>query len=255
VDDELMVELRELKALAEPTETLYVADAMTGQDAVKSAEAFHQKIGITGIVLSKLDGDARGGAALSAAAVTGCPVKFAGLGEKVEALEPFAPARMVGRILGLGDVLGLIERVEGAVDRDQAEAMVRKLRRSEFTLEDYRDQLRQMRRLGKLEEVMAMIPGVGGMLKGANLEEGEREMKRAGAIIDSMTALERRDPSVISGSRRKRIALGSGTRVEDVNRLLRNFVQTRKAMKQMLGAGGGMKAMKRFAARMPQFGR
>jgi signal recognition particle subunit SRP54 len=255
IDDELMAELSDLKAIAEPTEVLYVADAMTGQDAVKSAFAFHQKIGITGIVLTKLDGDARGGAALSAAAVTGCPVKFAGLGEKVEALEPFAPGRMVGRILGLGDVLGLLERAEGAVDREQAEEMVRKLRRSEFTLEDYRDQLRQMRRLGKLEEVIAMIPGVGGALKGANLDEGEREMKRAGAIIDSMTAVERRDPTVINGSRRKRIALGSGTRVEDVNRLLRNFAQTRKAMKQMMGAGGGMKAMKRFAARMPQFGR
>jgi signal recognition particle subunit SRP54 len=255
IDDELMVELQELKSLAEPTEILYVADAMTGQDAVKSAAAFHEKIGVTGIVLTKLDGDARGGAALSAAAVTGCPVKFAGLGEKVEALEPFAPGRMVGRILGMGDVLSLLERVEGAVDREQAEEMVRKLRRSEFTLQDYRDQLRQMRRLGKLEEVIAMIPGVGGALKGANLDEGEREMKRAGAIIDSMTEVERRDPTVINGSRRKRIALGSGTRVEDVNRLLRNFAQTRKAMKQMMGAGGGMKAMKRMAARLPQFGR
>jgi signal recognition particle subunit SRP54 len=255
VDDELMAELLELKALAEPTEVLYVADAMTGQDALQSATAFHQKIGVTGIVLTKLDGDARGGAALSAAAVTGCPVKFAGLGEKVEALEAFVPSRMVGRILGLGDVLGLIERVEGTLDRDQAEAMVNKLRRSEFTLEDYRDQLRQMRRLGKLEEVLSMIPGVKGALKGANLEEGEREMRCFGAIIDSMTAGERRDPGVINGSRRKRIALGSGTRVEDVNRLLKNFTQTRKAMKQMLGAGGGMKAMKRFAARMPQFGR
>jgi signal recognition particle subunit SRP54 len=255
VDDELMAELQQLKAVAEPTETLYVADAMTGQDAVKSAEAFHHKVGVTGIVLTKLDGDARGGAALSAAAVTGCPVKFAGLGERVEALEPFAPSRMVGRILGLGDVLGLIERVEEAVDRDQAEALVKKLRRNEFTLEDYRDQLRQMGRMGKLDEVLAMIPGVGGALKNADLEEGEREMKRAGAIIDSMTAGERRDPAVINGSRRKRIAKGSGTRVEDVNRLLRNFAQTRKAMKQMMGAGGGMKAMKRFAARMPQFGR
>jgi signal recognition particle subunit SRP54 len=255
VDDELMAELLELKALAEPTETLYVADAMTGQDAVKSAEAFHRQVGITGIVLTKLDGDARGGAALSAAAVTGCPVKFAGLGEKVEALEPFAPGRMVGRILGLGDVLGLIERVEGTVDREQAEALVRKMRRSEFGLEDYRDQLRQMRRMGKLEEVLAMIPGVGGALKGANLAEGEAEMKRAGAIIDSMTKGERRDPSLINGSRRKRIALGSGTRVEDVNRLLKNFVQTRKAMKQMMGGGGGGKAMKRLAARLPQFGR
>jgi signal recognition particle subunit SRP54 len=255
VDDELMAELRELKAVAEPTETLYVADAMTGQDAVRSAEAFHHQVGVTGIVLTKLDGDARGGAALSAAAVTGCPVKFAGLGEKVEALEPFVPARMVGRILGLGDVLGLLERVEEAVNREEAEALVQKLRRREFTLEDYRDQLRQMRKLGKLEEVLAMIPGVGGALKNADLTEGEREMKRAGAIIDSMTAAERRDPTVINGSRRKRIAKGSGTRVEDVNRLLRNFAQARKAMKQMMGAGGGMKAMKRFATRMPQFGR
>jgi signal recognition particle subunit SRP54 len=255
IDDELMAELSSLKALSEPSEVLYVADAMTGQDAVKSAEAFHHRVGVTGIVLTKLDGDARGGAALSAAAVTGCPVKLAGLGEKVEALEAFDPARMVGRILGLGDVLGLIERVETAVDRDQAEALLKKLRRSEFTLEDYRDQLRQMGRMGKLEEVLSMIPGVGGALKGANLEEGEREMKRAGAIIDSMTPVERRDPGVINGSRRKRIAKGSGTRVEDVNRLLRNFVQTRKAMKQMTGMGGGMKAMKRFATRMPGFGR
>ena len=255
VDDELMAELAAQKALAEPTEILYVADAMTGQDAVTSALAFQQKIGITGIVLTKVDGDARGGAALSAAAVTGCPVKFAGLGEKVEAFEPFAPGRMVGRILGMGDVLGLIERVEDAVDRDQAEAMVRRLRRSEFTLEDYRDQIRQMRRMGKLDEVLAMIPGVKGAMKGVDVDQGEREMTRAAAIIDSMTAVERRDPTVINGSRRKRIARGSGTRVEDVNRLLRNFVQTRKAMKQMMGMGGGMKAMKRMAARMPQFGR
>ena len=162
---------------------------------------------------------------------------------------------MVGRILGMGDVLGLIERVEDAVDRDQAEAMVRKLRRSEFTLEDYRDQIRQMRRMGKLDEVLAMIPGVKGAMKGVDVDQGEREMTRAAAIIDSMTAVERRDPTVINGSRRKRIARGSGTRVEDVNRLLRNFVQTRKAMKQMMGMGGGMKAMKRMAARMPQFGR
>jgi signal recognition particle subunit SRP54 len=255
IDDELMLELKELKTLSEPAETLYVADAMTGQDAVRSAEAFHQKVGITGIVLTKLDGDARGGAALSAAAVTGCPVKFAGLGEKVEALEPFLPARMVGRILGLGDVLGLIERVEGAVDRDQAEALVRKIRRREFTLEEYRDQLRQMRRMGRLEEVLSMIPGVGGALKDADLDEGEREMRRAAAIIDSMTPAERRDPALINGSRRKRIARGSGTRVEDVNRLLKTFAQTRRAMKEMMGMGGGMKAMRRLAGRLPQFGR
>jgi signal recognition particle subunit SRP54 len=255
VDEELMAELQSLKALSDPAEVLYVADAMTGQDAVKSAQAFHEKVGVTGIVLSKLDGDARGGAALSAAAVTGRPVKLAGLGEKVEALEVFDPGRMVGRILGLGDVLGLIERVEQVVDRAEAEALVKKLRKSEFSLEDYRDQLKQMGKMGKLEEVLSMIPGVGGALKGANLDEGEREMKRAGAIIDSMTPRERREPGVINGSRRKRIAKGSGTRVEDVNRLLRNFAQARKMMKQMSGMGGGMKAMKRFAARVPGFGR
>jgi signal recognition particle subunit SRP54 len=249
VDEELMAELAALKALAEPSEILYVADAMTGQDAVTSALAFHEKVGITGIVLTKLDGDARGGAALSAAAVTGCPVKFAGLGEKVESFEAFAPGRMVGRILGMGDVLGLIERVEESVDRDQAEAMVRKLRRSEFTLEDYRDQLRQLRKMGPLDQVLSMLPGMGS-LKGVDVDAGEREMRRAVAIIDSMTPRERCSPAVINGSRRKRIAKGSGHAVEDVNRLLKQFVQARKLMK---GMSGGAKAMKRFASRVPQF--
>jgi len=163
IDDELMAELGRLKELANPSEVLYVADAMTGQDAVKSAFEFHRRVGITGIVLSKLDGDARGGAALSAAAVTGCPVKFAGIGEKVDALEAFDPGRMVGRILGLGDVLGLIEKAEELVDREQAEELVRKLRRSEFTLEDYRDQLRQVARMGPLDQVLSMIPGMGSL--------------------------------------------------------------------------------------------
>jgi signal recognition particle subunit SRP54 len=249
IDDELMAELGRLKELANPSEVLYVADAMTGQDAVKSAFEFHRRIGITGIVLSKLDGDARGGAALSAAAVTGCPVKFAGTGEKVDALEPFDPGRMVGRILGLGDVLGLIEKAEELVNREQAEELVRKLRRSEFTLEDYRDQLRQVARMGPLDQVLSMIPGMGS-LKGVDVDAGEREMRRAVAIIDSMTKVERREPSLINGSRRKRIAKGSGHAVEDVNRLLKQFVQARKLMK---GLSGGAKAMKRFAARMPQF--
>ena len=222
---------------------------MTGQDAVKSAEEFHRRIGITGIVLSKLDGDARGGAALSAAAVTGCPVKFAGLGEKVEELEPFEPARMVGRILGMGDVLGLIEKAEAFVDREQAEELVQKLRRSEFTLEDYRDQIRQLRKMGPLDQVLSMLPGMGAV-KGVDVDAGEREMRRAVAIIDSMTPGERREPAVINGSRRKRIAKGSGHAVEDVNRLLKQFVQARKLMK---GMSGGAKAMKRFAARVPQF--
>ena len=251
IDDELMNELRDLKALAAPSDVLYVADAMTGQDAVRSAEEFHKRVGITGIVLTKMDGDARGGAALSAAAVTGRPVKFAGVGEKPDDFEPFQPDRMVGRILGMGDVLSLIERAEETLDRETAEETVRKLRRSEFTLEDFRQQMTQLRRMGPLDQVLSMIPGMGSSLKGVDTQAGEREMRRSAAIIDSMTSLERRDPSVLNGSRRKRIAKGSGTRVEDVNRLLKQFVQARKMMKT-LGAGGG-KSMRRFAARMPQF--
>jgi signal recognition particle subunit SRP54 len=251
IDDELMAELKTLHELCEPTEVLYVADAMTGQDALRSAEEFHRRIGLTGIVLSKLDGDARGGAALSAASVTGRPVKFAGVGERVDEFEPFQPERMVGRILGMGDVLGLIERAEAAFDQDQAEDFARKLRRSEFTLEDYRDQIRQMRKLGPLDQVLSMLPGLGpGALKGVDTEAGERELRRVVAMIDSMTPRERRDPTVINGSRRRRIALGSGTRVEDVNRLLKQFAQTRKLMKNL---GGGKGALRRLASQMPQF--
>ncbi|HET7293526.1 MAG TPA: signal recognition particle protein [Vicinamibacteria bacterium] len=250
IDDDLMKELEELKAIAEPCEILHVADAMTGQDAVRSAEEFHRRVGTTGIVLSKLDGDARGGAALSTASVTGCPVKFAGTGERVDALEPFDAGRMVGRILGMGDVLGLIEKAEAAFDRDEAERMVEKLRRSEFTLEDFREQMRQIRRMGPLDQVLSMLPGVSSM-KGVDVDAGEREMRRSSAIIDSMTPGERTNPAVINGSRRKRIARGSGTRVEDVNRLLRQFAQARKMMKA-LGGGGG-KAMRRLYARLPQF--
>ena len=249
IDDELMTELQQLKALAQPSEVLYVADAMTGQDAVKSAEEFHRRIGITGIVLSKLDGDARGGAALSAAAVTGTPVKFAGVGERVDEFELFQPVRMAGRILGMGDVFGLIEKAEQHVDREKAEEMVRKLRRSEFTLEDYKEQLGQVRKMGSLDQVLAMIPGIGSKAKDVDTEAGEREMRRHVAIIDSMTAVERREPSVINGSRRKRIAKGSGTTVEDVNRLLKQYVQARKMMKQFSGGGGKM--LKKLAGRMP----
>ena len=248
IDDELMTELQELKALAQPSEVLYVADAMTGQDAVKSAEEFHKKIGITGIVLSKLDGDARGGAALSGAAITGMPVKFAGVGERVDEFELFQPVRMAGRILGMGDVFGLIEKAEQHVDREKAEEMVRKLRRSEFTLDDYKEQLGQVRKMGSLDQVLSMIPGIGSKAKDVDTAEGEKEMRRHVAIIDSMTSLERREPSVINGSRRKRIAKGSGTTVEDVNRLLKQYVQARKMMKQF---GGGGKMLKKLAGRMP----
>lgn len=250
IDDELMTELADLKALASPTEILYVADAMTGQDAVKSAEEFHRRIGTTGLVLTKLDGDARGGAALSAASVTGSPIKFAGIGERVDEFEPFQPSRMVGRILGMGDILGLIEKAEQVFDQKQAEDLAGKLRRNEFTLEDFREQMRQLRKMGPLDQVIAMLPGMG-QVKGVDVDRGEREMKRSAAIIDSMTPRERQEPAVINGSRRKRIAKGSGTSVEDVNRLLKQFAQTRKMMKAF--GGGGGKAMKRLAARMPQF--
>jgi len=251
IDDELMTELADLKQIAQPSEVLYAADAMTGQDAVRSAEEFHRRIGITGIILTKLDGDARGGAALSAAAVTGCPVKFAGVGEKVDAFELFQAERMVGRILGMGDVLGLIERAEGVVDREAAEEMVRKLRRSEFTLQDYRDQLAQVRKMGPLDQVLSMIPGFSSAAKDIDTNQGEQEMRRAIAMIDSMTPFERREPSVMNASRKKRVARGSGTGVEDVNRLLKQYAQMRKMMKQF--GGGGGKALRRMAARMPQF--
>jgi signal recognition particle subunit SRP54 len=252
IDDALMTELAQLKAQCEAAEILYVADAMTGQDAVKSAEEFQRRIGITGIVLTKLDGDARGGAALSAAAVAGAPIKFAGVGEKTEEFEAFDPARMVGRILGMGDVLGLIERVEENVDREEAERLAGNMRRGEFTLLDYRDQLKQVKKLGSLDQVLSMIPGLGNAAKDVDTAEGEAEMKRAIAAIDSMTAEERRDPALINGSRRKRIAQGSGTSVEHVNRLLKQYAQAKKLMKQLGGGGKAGKAMRQMAARMPQ---
>lgn len=252
IDDEMMSELEQLKAKAAPTEVLYVADAMTGQDAVKSASVFHERIGITGLILTKLDGDARGGAALSAASVTKRPVKFAGVGERIDEFEPFQAERMVGRILGMGDVIGLIERAEQAFDRDSAERMVERLRRSEFTLEDFRDQMAQIKKMGPLDQILSMLPGFSSAAKDIDVEAGEREMKRTAAIIDSMTPRERRDPSVLNGSRKKRVARGSGASVEDVNRLLKQFVQARKLMKSM---GGGSKAMRRMAAQMGQLGR
>jgi signal recognition particle subunit SRP54 len=250
IDDELMTELEELRALAQPSETLFVGDSMTGQDAVRSAAEFRRRTQVTGIVLTKLDGDARGGAALSIAAVAGVPIKFAGVGERLEDFEPFQAERMVSRILGMGDILSLIERAEETVDREQAEELVRKLRRSEFSLDDYRSQLAQVKRLGPLDKVLSMVPGLGAAAKDVDVDAGERELKRATAILDSMTAEERRNPSVLNGSRRKRIARGSGTRVEDVNRLLKQFAQTRRIMQSV---GGGQKAMRRMAERLRPF--
>lgn len=234
INEELMAELKHIKQTVKPHEILLVADAMTGQDAVTVAESFNEELGLDGVILTKLDGDARGGAALSIRAVTGRPIKFAGMGEKLDALEPFYPDRMASRILGMGDVLSLIEKAQTAIDFDQAKEMEKKLRKETFTLDDFLEQLRQVRKLGPLDQVLGMIPGMGSIknkLQGAEFDE--KELKRTEAIICSMTRKERRDPAIINGSRRKRIAAGSGTRVQDVNRLLKQFVEARKMMKRL----------------------
>ena len=233
IDDELMNELSMLKKELQPSEILFIADAMIGQDAVRSAGEFHKRLGLTGVILTKLDGDARGGAALSISKVSGAPVKFVGLGEKYEALEGFYPERIVSRVLGMGDILSLIERAEQAVDRKAAEELERKLRKSEFTLEDFRDQLRQVRKMGPLEQIVDMLPKMGPL---ANLPKNasvdEKKLKQVEAIINSMTNEERRDHNVIDGKRRKRIAKGSGTTVQDVNTVLKQYLQMRAMMKQ-----------------------
>jgi signal recognition particle subunit SRP54 len=239
VDEPLMAELQAIKAELKPTEILMVADAMTGQDAVNSATAFHQALELTGYILTKLDGDTRGGAALSIRAVTGAPIKFVGMGEKLDALEVFHPERMASRILGMGDVLSLVEKAEQAVDEKQAAALQKKLKAQTFTLEDFRDQLRQVRGMGPLDQLMGMIPGLSRVKGLPDTSEQERELKRVEAIIDSMTPGERRRPDVLNGSRRKRIADGSGTTVTDVNRLLKQFGEMQKMMRQLMQAGKG----------------
>jgi len=233
IDDELMNELSTLKKELQPSEILFIADAMIGQDAVRSAGEFHKRLGLTGVILTKLDGDARGGAALSISKVSGAPVKFVGLGEKYDALEGFYPERIVSRILGMGDILSLIERAELAVDKKAAIELERKLRKDEFTLEDFRDQLRQVRKMGPLEQLVDMLPKVGPLQnipKDASVDEGK--LKQVEAIINSMTNQERRDHNVIDGKRRKRIAKGSGTSVQDVNQVIKQFMQMRTMMKQ-----------------------
>jgi signal recognition particle subunit SRP54 len=241
IDDQLMTELQQLKELLGPVEILFVADAMTGQDAVKSAEEFHKRLGITGVILTKMDGDARGGAALSIRSVTGQPLKFVGLGEKFEALEPFHPDRAASRILGMGDVLSIIEKVEAEVDQKQAEEMQRKLIENEFTLEDFRDQIRQLRKLGPLESILSMMPQVGVLKDLKNVKVDEKEIIRVVAIIDSMTSRERANHMLINGSRRRRIARGSGTTVQEVNQLLKQYSQMRKMMKSFSGGFLGRK--------------
>jgi signal recognition particle subunit SRP54 len=238
IDDELMTELSELKDLLSPAEILFVADAMTGQDAVKSADEFNKRLGITGTILTKMDGDARGGAALSIRAVTGQPLKFVGVGEKSDALEPFHPDRVAQRILGMGDVLSLIEKVEESIDQKSAEEMQRKLLDDDFTLADFRDQMRQLRKLGPLESILGMMPQIGPMKDLKNMKVDEGEITRLVAIIDSMTARERANHMLINGARRRRIAKGSGTSVQEVNTLLKQYSQARKMMKSITGGGG-----------------
>ena len=238
IDEDLMTELSQLKELLNPTEILFVADAMTGQDAVKSADEFHKRLGITGAILTKMDGDARGGAALSIRSVTGQPLKFVGVGEKSDALEPFHPDRVAQRILGMGDVLSLIERVEETIDQKQAEEMQRKLIEDDFTLGDFRDQMKQIRKLGPLESILGMMPQVGMMKDLKNVKVDENEINRLVAIVDSMTPKERANHMMINGQRRKRIAKGSGTSVQEVNNLLKQYAQMRKMMKSFTGGGG-----------------
>ncbi len=245
IDEELMAELVAIKAAVQPTEILLVVDAMTGQDAVKVAEHFHSALGIDGVILTKLDGDTRGGAALSVRAVTGKPIKFAGIGEKLEALEPFHPDRMASRILGMGDVLTLIEKASQDMDLKKAQDLQKRMLSQDFNLEDFQEQMRQMRKMGPLQQVLGMIPGLGNKLKDVQVDE--KELAHVDAMIDSMTPWERRHPDRIDGSRRRRISRGSGTQVADVNRLLKQFDEARKMMKQL---GGMQKQLKK--GRIPQ---
>jgi len=238
IDDELMDELDRIKNRIHPAETLFVADAMTGQDAVSVAETFNHRLDITGIILTKMEGDARGGAALSIKAVTQKPIKFIGVGEKLDALEPFHPDRMASRILGMGDLLTLIDKAQDEFDEKEAIKLERKLRKNEFDLEDFQNQLRQMKKIGSLEQLLGMIPGMGKLKQLKKLKPDEKELVKIEAIICSMTRAEKRNFKMINGSRRKRIAQGSGTRVQDVNRLLKNFAQTKKMMEQLTKTGG-----------------
>ncbi len=233
IDAELMEELDRLRQLAAPTEILLVADAMTGQDAVQSANEFNERLDLTGVVLTKMDGDARGGAALSIKSVTGKPIKFIGVGEKYEAWEVFHPDRMASRLLGMGDVLSLIEKAEEVVDEREAREMLRKIRKESFTLEDFRSQLRQVKRLGPLEKIFEMLPKLGPLKALGNIHVDEKQLAHLEAIINSMTVRERLNYKIINGSRRKRIAQGSGRPVSEVNRLLKQYIQTRKMMKQV----------------------
>lgn len=252
VDSEMMDEARAIHAAIHPVETLFVVDSMTGQDAANTAKAFHEALPLTGVILTKADGDARGGAALSIRQITGCPIKFLGMGEKTDALEPFHPERMASRILGMGDVLSLIEEVERKVDKDKAEKLAKKVQQGKgFTLVDFRDQLIQMRNLGGMSSLLDKLPGMGQIPDAVKNQVNDREFIRMQALIDSMTAQERKKPEVINGSRKRRIAAGAGLQIQDLNRLLKQFGQMQKMMKKMKGGKmaqmaqrlGGMKGL------------
>jgi signal recognition particle subunit SRP54 len=253
VDEELMAELGRLKEILHPNEILLVADSMTGQDAVQVAGKFHETLGITGVILTKLDGDARGGAALSIRAVTECPIKFIGTGEKLDALEVFHPDRMSSRILGMGDVLSMIEKAQEAFDEKQALELAQKFRENTFTLEDFRGQLKQIKKLGSLEQILGMLPGMGVLKELKKMQVDEKEFVRMEAIINSMTKEERRNADIINAGRRRRIADGSGTSVQEVNQLLKSYNESRKMMRQMMGGGGTGKKKKGKSRRKRAF--
>jgi signal recognition particle subunit SRP54 len=256
IDDELMTELEAIRDATDASDMLYVADAMTGQDAIKSAGEFNRRLGVTGVVLSKLDGDARGGAALSVVAVVGVPIAFVGSGERLEDLEQFYPDRVVSRLLGMGDVLSLIERAERAIDVEEAGRLEEKVRNDEFTLEDFRDQLQAIKKMGPIEQIIGMLPGIGNLKQLAANKPDDKQIGRIEAMISSMTPEERKNSHIMNGSRRKRIARGSGTTVEEVNRLLKQFAQMRKMLKAMGGMMGGKpdrKARARLGSLMGRF--
>ncbi len=244
IDEEMMEELKRIKAAVDPAEILFVADAMTGQDAVNVAGKFNELLDIDGVIMTKMDGDARGGAALSLKAVIGKPIKFIGVGEKIDALEVFHPERLASRILGMGDILTFVEKAQAAVDEKQARELEKKIRKNDFTLEDFRDQLKQIRSMGSIQDIIGMIPGLGKIKALKNVTPDEKELVKTGAIIDSMTKKERLNYLIIDGQRRKRIAKGSGTTVQDVNKLLKNYGEMRKIMKKMTSKEG-MKLLRR----------
>ena len=252
VDADMMDEIKALHAAVKPIETLFVVDAMTGQDAANTAKAFNDALPLTGVILTKADGDARGGAALSIRHITGKPIKFLGTGEKTDALEPFHPDRVASRILGMGDVLGLIEELEQKVDKDKAAKMAQKMMKGKgFSLEDFREQLVQMRGMGGMMSMLDKLPGMKNLPAGAMNQMGDKQFVKMEAIINSMTPKEREFPDLLKGSRKKRIAAGSGTQVQDINQLLKQFTQMQKMMKQMSGKGGMMKMMRAMGGKMP----